>query len=81
MNCISFLQSLISLFGISVLPAVMVDHYRKVYLLQCFVKGFKYYEGPKLLDEMHAGAMLELVREKENPYDSNAIAHFLNDQN
>jgi hypothetical protein len=60
--------------GVAALPKSWVKQYQKYYLLQCFVRGFKYYEGPKMLGQMKVGDMLELVREPENEYDSNAIA-------
>lgn len=80
MNRLQFLQSLVSIFGIAVLPEVMVEQYKKIYLLQCFVRGFQYYNGPLHIHEMHAGAMLELVRERENEHDANAIALYFNEQ-
>lgn len=68
---------MIALFGLSSLPKELIQQYDRIYLLQCFVRGFKYYKGPELLESMHEGAMLELVREPGNSYDSNAIAlHF-----
>lgn len=68
---------MIGLYGLATLPVEMVKQYRKVYLLQCFVRGFQYYEGPKLIDQINQSGLLELVREPDNPYDKNAIAlHF-----
>ncbi|MBC8046195.1 MAG: HIRAN domain-containing protein [Fimbriimonadaceae bacterium] len=58
----------------------MVEQYKKIYLLQCFIKGFQYYNGPGLLNEMHKGGMLELVRERNNEHDANAIAIHFNEQ-
>lgn len=42
--------------------------------MQCFVEGFRHYEGMQLLDSMKAGDLLALVREPENAYDDCAIA-------
>ncbi|MDN3657841.1 HIRAN domain-containing protein [Ferruginibacter paludis] len=42
--------------------------------MQCFVAGFRHYEGMQLLDSMKEGDLLELVREPENEYDDCAIA-------
>lgn len=35
--------------------------------------GFRYYEAGALWDEMQVGDKLDLVREPDNPYDSNAV--------
>ncbi len=53
-------------------------HYKKYYLLQCFVRGFRFYEGPNLLGGMAEGHELELVREPDNEYDDCAIALYWN---
>ncbi|MDP2829555.1 MAG: HIRAN domain-containing protein [Sulfuricellaceae bacterium] len=45
----------------------------EVYLQTSRLAGFKYYEGRKLWQHMQTGDALTLVREPENPYDSNAI--------
>lgn len=58
-----FLKNIIGLFGLAVLPPLALKQYHKLYLLQFFVRGFKFYDGPKLLDIMSEGSMLELVRE------------------
>lgn len=72
-----FLRNLIGLYGIASLPIDMVKQYQKIYLLQCFVRGFQYYDGPKIIDEINKSGLLELVREPDNKYDECAIAlHF-----
>lgn len=77
MNRSAFLKNLIGLFGISALPPEMVKQYRKIYLLQSFVRGFRFYEGPKIINEINKSGLLELVREPDNQYDPCAIAlHF-----
>lgn len=74
-----FIKGIIGLFGIAALPKGIVTQYRKFYLLQSFVRGFKFYEGTTLLAAMHKGDMLELVREPDNDHDACAIAlHFNN---
>lgn len=74
-----FIKGIMGLFGIAVLPKSVVKQYQKIYLLQSFVRGFKFYEGPSLLETMHTGDMLELVREPGNGHDPCAIAlHFNN---
>lgn len=60
--------------GGALLPANLVHNYRRFYLLQCFVAGFRFYKGMDLLAEMNEGDTLELVREPENEYDKSAIA-------
>ncbi len=77
MNRLDFIRKTLMGAGVAALPKNWIKQYQKYYLLQCFVRGFKYYEGPKMLQQMKAGDMLELVREPENEYDNNAIAlHF-----
>lgn len=72
-----FIKKIIGFWGIAVLPKALLKQYTRLYLLQCFVRGFRFYEGPKLLEEMKEGDMLELVREPDNPHDPCAIAlHF-----
>lgn len=57
-----------------------IKQYDKYYLLQCFVRGFKFYEGKNLLPQMKVGDMLELVREPKNEYDEFALALYYNKQ-
>lgn len=35
--------------------------------------GFQFYQGKALWDEMKPGDLLQLVRERENPHDANAV--------
>ena len=35
--------------------------------------GFRYHEAPRLFGQLHPGEPLELKREPDNPYDSNAV--------
>ncbi|MCO5242148.1 MAG: HIRAN domain-containing protein [Chitinophagaceae bacterium] len=74
MNRSGFLKQLIASIAIGKLPVSITKDFRKIYLLQCFVAGFRHYEGMKLLDSMKEGDLLELVREPENQYDDCAIA-------
>lgn len=77
MNRFTFLKNLIGLYGIAALPSEMVKQYQKVYLLQSFVRGFQYYEGPNIIKEINQSGLLEMVREPDNKYDRKAIAlHF-----
>lgn len=80
MNRSGFLKQLISSIAIGKLPVSLTKDFRKIYLLQCFVAGFRHYEGMRLLDTMKEGDLLELVREPENTYDNCAIALHLQGQ-
>ncbi len=74
MNRAGFLQTLISSIAIGKLPVSLTKDFRKIYLLQCFIAGFRHYEGVHLLPQLKEGDLLELVREPKNEYDSCAIA-------
>jgi hypothetical protein len=76
----TFLKNLIGLYGLSSLPAKAVKQYQKIYLLQCFVRGFQYYVGPKIINQINQNGLVELVREPNNIYDNNAIALHFNKQ-
>jgi len=69
-----FLKNLLGSFVIGKLPLAITKEFRKIYLLQCFVAGFRHYEGMQLLNEMKEGDLLELVREPNNEHDDCAIA-------
>ncbi|MFT3903076.1 MAG: HIRAN domain-containing protein [Niabella sp.] len=76
-----FVKGIIGFLGISALPSGMVKQYHRIYLLQSFVRGFRFYKGPSLLDRMNEGDLLQMVREAENEYDDRAIAlHFNNNK-
>lgn len=73
----SFIKNLIGLYGIASLPVQLVKQYERIYLLQSFVRGFRYYEGPRIISEINTSGLLELVREPDNVHDRHAIAlHF-----
>lgn len=74
MNRSTFLRNLVATFGLSVIPVDWIKQYQKIYLLQCFVRGFRFYNGEGVLHTMKVGDMLELVREPENKHDNAAIA-------
>ncbi|MCB0698045.1 MAG: HIRAN domain-containing protein [Chitinophagaceae bacterium] len=74
MNRSGFLSTLLASIAIGRLPVSLTKDFRKIYLLQCFVAGFRHYDGMQLLDRMNEGDLLELVREPGNTYDSCAIA-------
>jgi len=74
MNRASFIHSLVDGAGLAAIPKHWVKHYQKVYLLQCFVRGFRFTNGDEaLLGEMKEGMILQLVREPENEHDCFAI--------
>lgn len=74
MNRSDFLQRLIGLGLFGKLPVSVLYTKRKVYLLQCFVAGFRHYKGMELLNEMEVNDFVELRREPNNEYDDFAIA-------
>ncbi len=80
MNRSSFIRNLIGTFGLSVVPLNLIKQYQKIYLLQCFVRGFRFYNSETMLNAMKEGDMLELVREPDNTYDNCAIALHYNRQ-
>jgi len=70
----TFLKQLIASLAIGKLPVAVTKDFRKIYLLQCFVAGFRFYEGMNLLSDMKEGDLLELKREADNKFDKCAIA-------
>lgn len=70
----TFLRRLLGGILVGSIPLELREQFRKIYLLQFFVAGFRFHEGPKLLNEMKEGDLLSLVREPENQYDNCAIA-------
>lgn len=73
-----FIKGVAGFLGVAILPkSIAIKQYQRIYLLQSFVRGFRFYDGTKLLDKMREGDLLELVREPENEHDNCAIAlHF-----
>lgn len=70
-----FLKQIVGIGAAAALPMSLAIDYQKIYLLQCFVRGFQYYEGPKLLQLMNASnKVIRLKREAQNKYDKYAIA-------
>lgn len=52
---------------------------KQIHLHDFYVAGFKYYDGPEILDQLKVGDELSLVREPENKHDSQAVAIFTKD--
>jgi HIRAN domain len=69
-----FLQQLLFSVFVGKLPVSITKDFRKIYLLQCFVAGFRHYLGMEHLNEMQEGDLLEMIREPENEHDECAIA-------
>ena len=46
---------------------------QSVELLRCPVAGFQYHQGKSVWHRLKAGALLDLVREPENPHDAQAV--------
>ncbi|MDO4778743.1 MAG: HIRAN domain-containing protein [Tissierellia bacterium] len=44
------------------------------YFIDFYVRGFRYYDGLEVINQMKIGDSLELVHENDNPYDSHAVA-------
>lgn len=45
-----------------------------LFLYDCFVRGFRHYEGPKLIGHMKDHEDLDLLREYTNEHDPNAVS-------
>lgn len=69
-----FLKNLIGFYGLSAFSVDLAVEYQKIYLLQFFVRGFQYYEGPDIIRQINREGLVDLVREPDNLYDENAIA-------
>jgi hypothetical protein len=74
MNRTTFLNKLLSTTLVSKIPLEVTKEFRKIYLMQCFVAGFRHYDGMYLVDSMKEGDLLELKREPKNEFDFYAIA-------
>ncbi len=69
-----FIKSLVGVYGLTFIENVEIKKYEKVYLKHFYVRGFSYYEGPKIIEKINKSGMLELRREPENEFDRKAIA-------
>jgi len=54
------------------LPAAAAQEVRLL-IQRSPLAGFRHYEGPRLFQALRPGEPLELEREPDNPYDSNAV--------
>lgn len=74
MNRSEFLRNVFGGIALSFVPKLEAKLVKKQKLLQCFVAGFRYYNGPQLINKMEIGDTIKLVREPNNKYDNKAIA-------
>ena len=74
MNRLQFIQNLIGFYGIASLPIELSKEFDKIYLLQFFVRGFQFYEGPNVINQISENTLVNLVREPNNEYDEYAVA-------
>lgn len=75
-----FIKNFIGVFGLSAIAPELVQQYQKIPLLNTFVRGFRYYEGPSLLRALKKEKKVQLVRDYENLYDEHAIAVFFHEK-
>lgn len=47
---------------------------KKMYLMDCHLAGRKYHDADEVWDELKVGTVLRLELDKENRYDTNAVA-------
>ena len=81
MNRSAFIKSfIISGFGLLTVKGVakpafsILEEEKTTALLKCYIAGYAYYEGERVINQLKPGLKLELKREPENQYDSKAIA-------
>lgn len=74
MNRSEFLRRLIGIAGIGFFSIPEIKATQKVYLLQTFVAGFRFYKSMELLQHMQQNDIVELKRIPENEHDAFAIA-------
>ena len=81
MNRSAFIKSfIISGFGLLTVkgvakPAFTIPEEEKTTaLLKCYIAGYAYYQGERVINQLKPDLKLDLKREPENPYDNKAIA-------
>lgn len=65
------LAAILALLMVLAGPACAAD--ARIIVQQSPLAGFQYYDGKVLWDNMRVGDALTLVREPQNPHDSNAV--------
>lgn len=74
MNRSGFLKRLVGIPGLGFFSIAEVAASQKVYLLQSFVAGFRFYKGMELLPHMQEQDIVELRRNPQNEHDDFAVA-------
>ncbi len=74
MNRSGFLKRLIGIPGLGFYSIAEVAASQKVYLLQSFVAGFRFYKGMELLPHLQEQDIVELRRQPDNEHDEFAVA-------
>jgi hypothetical protein len=69
-----FLNRLVGISGLGFLSVPEIADSRKIYLLQSFVAGFRFYKGMELLPNMQQNDIIELRRQPDNEHDEFAVA-------
>ena len=70
------MRTIIAILLLAWMPALVpaaVGADASIIVQQSPLAGFQFYEGKALWDEMRVGDVLTLVRERDNPYDANAV--------
>lgn len=74
MNRLGFIKALLSIpFGWFMLKRKKVISSKSIVLQECFIAGYSYYDGEKVLSELTKGTELTLKLEPQNKYDQYAI--------
>lgn len=74
MKRLDFIKSMVGVVGLCYIHPTDFKQYEKVYIKHCFLRGFQYYEGPRIFEQLNECGQLEMVREIDNPHDKHAIA-------
>ena len=81
MNRSAFIKSfIISSFGLLTVKGVakpiftIPEEEKTTALLKCYIAGYAYYQGERVIDQLKPDLKLDLKREPDNPYDNKAIA-------
>lgn len=69
-----FLKCILAGITFMGLPRTSSDTVYSIPFFNCMVAGFQYYDGLRLIEFLHQGLRLHLVREAENIHDPHAIA-------
>ena len=53
---------------------------KKIYYMDCDLHGRQYHDADEVWEKLKVGKILQLVRDKDNKYDHNAVAVVYNDE-